>query len=510
MRDFNSDLFIYRYNASGAEICCRTQNPLVLCYATTVHKAQGLTADFVEVHCEDMFYAGLLPVAVSRCTSVEGLRVLEFNKQCVIPPSGELLKAIKNHGSDIVDNMKCCMMPVRTISETEFSVGYVSEEDESEIGFDPAADNPRTQQQPESQPSTSSAQPHSAPNSVKIINLLNQQIVKFPVTFRHKQMNDAISHLLTVQLGGIHAMLEERLTSMYTTTVAGNIKTDKANGVIFSELLTKAMTFLTEELPQILTRDATLEAQYHPYIHQMFIDMLNNYTAKEAELLGQTTIAEKYGQTAPIEPSDAGRGTIRRVGGRTLYLMTNEITRRISHMNPKEILGEKWQRYKTMKECLFAMKASLHDVLNGLYPETIKETTRRERVGGGLTHITDGAFELFLEIEQERGQLQSIGNGLLLGADVMRNTYLCLLTNQQLKDSLYNILPARLTENTEALQQLWELLLSKYVPVCNNTYSKKLLLELNKSKTVAHRKRIEATSETSATKRAKKGAKKVW
>ena len=124
---------------------------------------------------------------------------------------------------------------------------------------------------------------------------------------------------------------------MYTTTVAGNIKPDKANGVIFSELLTKAMTFLTEELPQILTRDATLEAQYHPYIHQMFIDMLNNYTAKEAELLGQTTIAEKYGQTAPIEPSDAGRGTIRRVGGRTLYqyLMTNEITRRISHMNPK-------------------------------------------------------------------------------------------------------------------------------------------------------------------------------
>ena len=72
----------------------------------------------------------------------------------------------------------------------------------------------------------------------------------------------------------------------------------------------------------------------------------------------------------------------------------------------------------------------------------------------------------------------------------------------------YNILPVRLTENTEALQQLWELLLSKYVPVCNNTYSKKLLLELNKSKTVAHRKRIEANSETSATKRAKKGAKK--
>ena len=104
------------------------------------------------------------------------------------------------------DALPICMMPDRTISEAEFSVGCVSEEDKSEIGFDPAADNPRTQQQPESQPSTSSAQPHSAPNSVKIINHLNQQIVKLPVTLRHKQMNDAISHLVSVQLGGIHAM----------------------------------------------------------------------------------------------------------------------------------------------------------------------------------------------------------------------------------------------------------------------------------------------------------------
>ena len=461
----------------------------------------------MEVHTADMYFPALLPVAVSRVTSPDGLRVHGFNKQSVIPPDPDVIKAISNHGCQKKTTLQCCLVEDSTVSDTEFVVGYVSEEeDDDQSTGDPFAHTSAGASSTDL-PSTSSDP--SSTNTTKVILLLEQQIIKQAVTFKHKTNNDDIKYLSSsYSLVPIHTMLEERLTSIYTATISGNIESDSPNGPIFNDFVTNAYSFLTDNLPTILNHEHQLDQKYHHYIHQMFIDMMNNYTKREAELLGKETVAKKYSASTEIDPSDAGRGTIRRVGGRTLYLMTKEMTRRLSFIKPTDVLGDKWNLYKAVKECLFSMKASLHDVLNGLYPETIRETTRRSRTGGGLTHITDGTFELFIEIEKERAKLQTISNGLLQGADVVKNTYLSLLMNQHLKDTLYENLPTGLTENTEAIQMLWELLLAKYVPVCNNTYRKQLHLALDKSRVVAHRKRIEATSETSTSKRLKRTASK--
>ncbi len=49
------------------------QFPLVLAYALTVHKSQGSTYKDVAIVCDDFFEAGMLYVALSRCTSLENL-----------------------------------------------------------------------------------------------------------------------------------------------------------------------------------------------------------------------------------------------------------------------------------------------------------------------------------------------------------------------------------------------------------------------------------------------------
>lgn len=65
----------------------RIQYPLKLAYALTVHKSQGLSIDYLEVDLKGCFTAGQAYVALSRATSFDKLRVINFCKRIVIASS---------------------------------------------------------------------------------------------------------------------------------------------------------------------------------------------------------------------------------------------------------------------------------------------------------------------------------------------------------------------------------------------------------------------------------------
>ena len=56
----------------------RTQIPLMAAWAMTVHKSQGMTLEKVEVDLSRNFEEGMAYVALSRATSLEGLKVISF------------------------------------------------------------------------------------------------------------------------------------------------------------------------------------------------------------------------------------------------------------------------------------------------------------------------------------------------------------------------------------------------------------------------------------------------
>lgn len=69
-----------------------TRMPLRLAYATTVHKSQGLSLDQVQVNLTSWMFSkpGMLYVALSRCRTLEGLRVVGnprmFLSRCTVDP----------------------------------------------------------------------------------------------------------------------------------------------------------------------------------------------------------------------------------------------------------------------------------------------------------------------------------------------------------------------------------------------------------------------------------------
>jgi hypothetical protein len=73
----------FEYYENETYIGYRIQLPLILAYATTIHKAQGLTLDEVVIDCYDSFAAGQVYVGLSRVRSLENLYIIGFNERKV-------------------------------------------------------------------------------------------------------------------------------------------------------------------------------------------------------------------------------------------------------------------------------------------------------------------------------------------------------------------------------------------------------------------------------------------
>jgi ATP-dependent DNA helicase PIF1 len=63
--------------------CLRVQIPLMLAWAITIHKSQGMSIDYLRVDLSGTFADGQAYVAISRATRLEGLQIVHFKPSCV-------------------------------------------------------------------------------------------------------------------------------------------------------------------------------------------------------------------------------------------------------------------------------------------------------------------------------------------------------------------------------------------------------------------------------------------
>jgi ATP-dependent DNA helicase PIF1 len=89
-------------NIEGEVLASRTQIPLILAWALSIHKAQGQTLQYVKVDLAKTFERGQAYVALSRATSKEGLQVLNFlpEKVKTHPKVVEFYKTLTTYEDD--------------------------------------------------------------------------------------------------------------------------------------------------------------------------------------------------------------------------------------------------------------------------------------------------------------------------------------------------------------------------------------------------------------------------
>ena len=73
------------------------QFPIVLAYAVTCHKSQGLTLASAVVHCSSEYVPGLIYVAVSRVKFPDTLQILNFSPRQLLRPHQRAVDMCTTH-----------------------------------------------------------------------------------------------------------------------------------------------------------------------------------------------------------------------------------------------------------------------------------------------------------------------------------------------------------------------------------------------------------------------------
>jgi ATP-dependent DNA helicase PIF1 len=70
-------------DVTSVKVAEMMQYPFKLAYATTIHKSQGLTLDYIDIDLSNCFAPGQAYVALSRAKTLEGLRLRGWNKNSI-------------------------------------------------------------------------------------------------------------------------------------------------------------------------------------------------------------------------------------------------------------------------------------------------------------------------------------------------------------------------------------------------------------------------------------------
>ena len=122
----------FKRNKQGNVVGSICQYPLVLAYAATCHKAQGLTLAAAVVHCSNEFVSGLTYVALSRVKDQGHLQVLNFKRHFLQPPNPRVSNECSTDLGHLRDDLQCCRNKILPAHFFTVQDRYVLEETEGE------------------------------------------------------------------------------------------------------------------------------------------------------------------------------------------------------------------------------------------------------------------------------------------------------------------------------------------------------------------------------------------
>lgn len=468
-------------------VSTRRQIPLILGYALTIHKAQGMTLRYVNVECSTIFCAGQMAVAVGRAVSLEGLcvknystiaahithhqSVQEFYHKLSIPEEGERNILFK-------EDLSCCCAPDCTSPLVESC----------------------------SSSSSSGASPEFSANTLPPMAMAEGEVAIYGVpnmsaffTFDAESPETVMQSEMVYLLNNIiHTTRFLNFWNAVISKIKGELESIK-------KPLTKDWNQFTYSLHQFAT-----STEFKLLRESLFDQLPASHNAKNSLTFKIFTKAkgtclnhkarpflQEVDTSTTVNLDQPAQAVVRYVAGYTIGSL-----RKISHStyakNADKTYRTRWEilRGLTKPYCVITKETK--------YPDTLSEINRRTTAvdGSGLNCVRDEVFEFFLQIYSMAAKFITTSNIDAQAADLFKITLRSILQDETVNNSWFNLCSVHREAQEDINEQLetvtllflFEDIVSNFISIMLKDTKKKLVEEKGKQKTLALRKSLQQKS----------------
>ncbi|MEW8544677.1 MAG: hypothetical protein AB2693_14215, partial [Candidatus Thiodiazotropha sp.] len=370
----------------------REQFPLRLAYAITIHKSQGMTLDYVCLHCDGIFESGQLSVAISRAVSSEGLQLLNYRKGLCPQPKGVVTSFYRLPSDPFcVESSDCCgEIVLEQFKEHDNKKTYDTDDsdfDDDELDLLEKIDVSSIPLLPS----------YFAPETI-----LHALIIENPVSDSQKHINHICERIATEFLDMFLAKTYEVIQGIMERNVTA---VDHTNTQIWTSAMNEYHMYVVSSefkstVPLLYEYQTCLSDEHMHVAAQLAFELIKaeiHYRAQHVELQ-ESTPSANIGKM-----SDAGKSKIRYVGGMCIAKARQHLINAI-HTNLGNPTAEaRFILNKCRLQLHFVydtLQASMEDI-DIINDPTLQEIERQQNVTKGLTYISDPCFEFFMLLNEK-------------------------------------------------------------------------------------------------------------
>ena len=456
----------------GQKIGSVCQYPIVVAYAITCHKSQGLTLDAVVVHCANEFVAGLIYVSSPRVRSASHMRMLNFKPNQLLKQPQEVIDMCSTALGEPLSDLSCCRH--KKMNEDFFKVtdrlNTVILDSTDDIAF------PAEQLKDRKENVLSYYEiADLAKDPVELRLVYDQlqrhesQLAKPPSQmFTENNVREKLQSLKKTDPRNIFAVSKNQLIDKLISndkfddiSIFINIMWFRSFQLIESHVSENGDEFVIEMTRENFTKVSAKLHEffgtplYHEMISGLFEGMLTELSDTEKALATEFSllihwelfeflkeVVKRDRNEEPVvfdvEAMDSvGKAKARHVGGWAVkkllkksrkYVMSNMYTE-----NSKSLASVKKQSTicEIIEENLVASYSKLEE--SSLYRDSLQVTESRQFRNRGLIHITDNTFLFFMSLEQQRVFLLNDSKMKKLKGDLVTLAHQHLLKNENLR-----------------------------------------------------------------------------
>ncbi|KAJ8044896.1 ATP-dependent DNA helicase PIF1 [Holothuria leucospilota] len=504
---------IHPYNFSifnpnlGKNIANRKQLPIKLAFALTVHKAQGMTLEEVEVDCRKMTAPGQIGVAIGRAKTKSGLRVLNFYPgQMVRQP--QLIEEFYNSSSaPLQDGCFCCTRLQIKPDSRQPSASEVHHANHTQqiLHADEAVENDETSIEflDFFEEAIVLAQGLTLPKNVNPDHYLSDMYFENTYTDEQKLVNDMVPFLKArpVITGTFFKLIYHQMVVLFNECISNENPTGSSFTEFYSKVHKLVGSKLYTDYVKLLFTTSSLSSIHYRIAFGILEKLRGQVVASAA--LGAKESAVRYVSmigSKTFKSSPGGDGTIRYIGGWCLGSLRNSKQKRvISNLydDTNQSVVEKCHNDVLMLDSLMCTEAEARETAED--PLTLNQIERKDSLKGSLCHIHEKTFAFFKTLDKFIRKHETVEHLAIHGKDLYDVIFKNISEDESLTntwEALFEIKDDASLQKRRASNLLGDVV-KKYLKMSAGQFRKEYLRVLKIKKSEAHRKQIKITDSKS-------------